>query len=687
MFNDLGLHNVPFVSPQEELLAHEIQQLHQDSNISATPKTDKISSEKSLNDRKVKYLGNGILHSIKNALTSKKAQDVVQEDLRYHPPVVQREIKTTIRSSVPTKFSRTIDAIGLLIKGIASLILSKLGKTFGVKSSFKSPQGEEGKVIKTTYLDPRGNEIGKEIIERHDGITDLINSKKQYAQYIEQQLAAANLSKEVKRSYAHELKILEHEIVSLTQYANGDTWASSGRVRSEGKAYLKGKTSQSPQKTYIPALVNHRTEIIKYEENGQSKSISISRSGALSNLSDGSTNLAKLKEEIMSETDPLRKVELQHTLDARRRMLNDQVVQYLSKQLSAFSNELNNPASLARLGNTFQMTHMSLLNPSSSKNEDGIEINEGNQMLDMAEIFKELNEKKIIFIDGIDHPFMDGDHVFISRSVIQGVSNEQWAQLKENPMGISCAFFNRSMQGKTSEEDLELQQKINLDNLKVLENNLDRIKGLKQNHPGVLVDVDIEQLESRLFHIKNVLEEVEEENKSYDFANEILLLQHDMKGAIAGSCYSGKDRTSYLLIKLAFNQLSKNLDTIVKPNKVQNKNILEKPEEELSGSESEYFFSEHSDDEIKISQLFANDFSEEYDLLKEGALDNKSDSLDSEAKRKLAKDLLSEEGGTATLLRQLTGSSQMKLRLDTPIIGKNKLERIAYGVNAIAVKN
>lgn len=425
----------------------------------------------------------------------------------------------------------------------------------------------------------------------------------------------------------------------------------ANRVRDEGSIYLKKKPSKlSPQETYIPAVVNNREHKIEYVENGVNKSVPINRSGAISHLADGTTNLAKLKADYSTKIESLNdilkninqedqetRVQIQkdieeiqddirtigNNLEARQQILDDQMVQYLKGQVGSFAKAIKDPNSVTRLTNTLQVTQIGLLNPKKEKVEKGVFISERNQMWDMAEIFKEFSGKQIQFTDGIDDPFLDGDSILIPRSLLGEMEDKEWELLKAKPLNLSCTFLNFSVQGL--KKNVGDQAIINLQGINILHENLGLMGEAKIR--------DVSNLRARLVEIE---ERLDEEESSYEIATDLLVLLKDMEGVVGANCYSGKDRTGNFLVKVAYHYLGKSID----------------------GSDS-------TEEEKKL------------------------------AKRKLASDLTSIDALSSEVIEQNTGHKFNKAQ--GPMLGMNSREdsyglvghfyRIAYAINAWRAKS
>jgi hypothetical protein len=710
MLNEFGLQNSYFVSPQEAHFFHEVNQLNTDPSAEVAQKiiisAPLAASDNSL-DVKATLLSK-ILNRIKRAFTSEKAELVYDNIIENQPQIVPSEITRTIHSKVPTTWSKLNEAIKLIFQGLTSLFKYKVLKK-GSKVAF--PQGDEGKILKTTYLDPNGKVVGKEEIHREDTITDSIGSKKQELLYFEEmynelvsnsklkidlleieinknnkqlesklkelnnvpdfgdpeyitftnhgmkfdsrkiqlladvkelknQINEANIQineqiNEINKpvtALSDKIKKLDEEVKNREKNSNNDTWVTAGRIRDEGKYHLKHKTGLSHKDTYIPALTNLRVHTIISPD--EQEKISIVRSGAISDLSDGSTNLAELKERYENTSESLKDVE-KGRLDVRRNIVKDQFIQWVTSHIKA-SDSFNNPDSVTRKTKKFQITQVGLLNPSVTGISHGVEKSERSQMLDMAVIFEELNGKKIKFIEGIEFPFMNDDDMFMMpKSLLGEIDETQWGQLKDQEFELSCTFFNLSVHGNKdiSDEQREEQNEINRAAIQNLQKNINTLK----HEPSV--NENVQELQKRLNEIE---EEIIQGKSNYDIAEKILLLQKDMKGSIGADCYSGKDRTSYLLIKMAYHFFSKPLE-----------------------DEYGYFFSDE-------------------------------DEFLEEAKRKLANDLISTEASASQVIEQNTGFKYMKLKLDTKMLGMNSeddnygavgtLYRAAYGINALAAK-
>lgn len=464
----------------------------------------------------------GLLKWFGQLFTSKKVNAAFEQ-----VPLIQE--KAAQQKLIAERFSLSTPSTWTKFKDAIRLSFQALGKVFKSKSKWTKSQGTSPVLAKPHY-NAAHEFIGKETITRKEGITDLISSKEAEKAYLTKNEPGNPRIDE-----------LSEEIKDIRYFAAGSTWATANRVRDEGSDFEKGKSFLSAQSTYIPAIVNNRTHQISFAENGRDP-VLINRSGAISHLADGSTNLAKLVQSKAS----------QETIQARREVLNDQMVQYLKGQISALAPQLCNADSIARRTNTLQITQVGLLNPKKAKTEKGVAVSEKNQMWDMAQIFSEFNGKQIVFSDEaeVTHPFLSGNKVIMPKSLLEGITEDQFNLLAAKPMQLSCTFINCSVQGL--KKNVGDQAIVNLQGTNNLRENIALLKAAGED--VVQFEKDLEDIEDRLKH----------EESGYQIAEDILLLQQKMSGAIGVNCFSGKDRTSYLLTRMVYHYLSENQDAASK---------------------------------------------------------------------------------------------------------------------------
>jgi hypothetical protein len=287
-----------------------------------------------------------------------------------------------------------------------------------------------------------------------------------------------------------QLGLVENEITNAKIYA-------SKREASEGwfkSSYFRDIVTENGSfaiaaENYIPALINFRKQTIedvgghhriRMRRAGKKQSWQFLRLGVISDLSNGYTNLAelvvmeknpKLRDIRLAELENLKESleakankksmivpqlagvefalselrDLPNTLIKRRTILQTQALQLVQKQMEERYHGHDAE---------FSMVHLSLLRESDKKvSANGWIHAEANRMLDMAEIFKEIDQSKII-IDS-HGPFVDADGNFHINLPGRGK--------KLQTVKLNAFFFNVSTrEGKAGRE---VERKINTESL------------------------------------------------------------------------------------------------------------------------------------------------------------------------------------------------------------------------------
>lgn len=446
------------------------------------------------------------------------------------------------------------------IRDAVLLIFAAIAQLFTGPSSTLNAQATPD-YLSADYHALDGELVGKEEAKRYPSVLELIASK-------EAQLE--NLLKQTPQP-VDRIQSLQKEIERYKMHHHNQTWISSNQLRDDfshyQKASKKGNGAINPEETYLPAIVNGRIHQLSTEE----ETVAIHRSGALSYMLDGSTNLMDLKDETMArwkkEIDAKSYEEFQQKaiqyltnhqdddlklalgrIDKRQQALNDQMVQYIANQIKANITEIVDPNrfSVTRLTHTIQLTQISLLNPEKSSEHAGLTIDERNQMMDMAALFAQFNGKQVQF-SNVSAPFLDGNTIHIPLSLLIDPQTKEPIANPDitTPFKLSCTFFNLSVQGlKTNSGD---QKEINQYALKQLQENLKTLQTYLENHPGEEIELKypLTTLHNRFKQLEDRLEEKE---SGYDLARDLALLQHDMQGILGVNCFSGKDRTGYLIV-------------------------------------------------------------------------------------------------------------------------------------------
>ncbi len=478
--------------------------------------------------------------------------NTIHHELDRLPKTLSARVQQ-IKIPAHSKLGLLAEGFKHIFVGFAEKILSKFTRSM----SGHNPQNTDPKLTHE-HLDFDGKKIGKERVLRYDTIPQLIKSKETELDY---------LLKQPKMNKIH-IEALKDEIYRYKHYHAGKNWVTSNTLREDFQNYKKNrfdalKTAPHPDQSYIPAMVNSRMHQIE----AGNKSIAILRSGAIAYHPDGSKSFNQIKEKFIKDWAPpgvneerflknpfeiLKKSgdalkEDFSLLKRHERALIDQMVQYVSNQVGAHLVDITDPAGNKApfLTGTLQITQVSMLDPKTKQDKKGLKKSEANQMRDMAEIFRMFNDKQIVFVDGLEAPFYS-EHEGVIKLPKPKVANIPNAQL-DRPLTLSCTFFNINVHGKDNGELKQINKEA-LDNLQ---------KNLKQIEPLASSGLKISQLQTRYKAIKNRIEKGE---TTFDLAKEIILLQNDMQGAVGANCMSGKDRTGYLLARIADDQLSKEID-------------------------------------------------------------------------------------------------------------------------------
>lgn len=428
--------------------------------------------------------------------------------------------------------------------------------------------------LEVEHVDFDENFVAKEELLRHETILDLLESKEAYLDHL---MGRDPLPK-------HLIRNLEEEIDLYETYQKDRTWVPASQLNDDysrlQQASKKGKKANKPENSYIPALVNSHIHQVTTE----AETFFMHRSGPISYMLDGSTNLLDAQRELMERWerqingDSFEEFEAlafeylkQHwnkdlyqdlqAIKKRRQALEDQMMQLIVNQVKAHILEIadSSRVSLSRLTRIIQITQVSLLNPLNEfKEKSGLQVSERNQMLDMAAMFQSFNGKQIQFAD-VPAPFMDEGIIYLPLSFLIDPVTENVLENPDigKPFQLSCAFFNTSVQGLKKNEGE--QQIVNADGLQQMQDNLQSIQELIEKNPATrtLLKTPLTVLNHRL---KQITERFNQGETGYEIAQEIILLQHDMQGMIGINCSNGCDRTGYLAAKLVAQCMDRQID-------------------------------------------------------------------------------------------------------------------------------
>lgn len=326
------------------------------------------------------------------------------------------------------------------------------------------------------------------------------------------------------------VRALKKELDDATK--RGLTWVGADQYREDASRVAAG-LSPYEQPPYVPAVVNLRTHRLE----GPSGAFKFVRSGALTDPTEGGTYL--------SETSS----------PTRKRRLQDQMLQLLTTHLEEHAEALEDPKSVINQSGQFVMGQVSLLDPSRNKNrsKEGFVHNERNQMLDMDALFDTFQGYTLVF---------DGSGPFVEEGQKKIYLPQKFTKDSGQPrtLTLQTVFFNVSVQGLKS--NTGEQRDINLKNLAKLEELLDQastdkpyakyLYGKLGGNKGGLA-----KLKRRLKTVKKQMEKNKKSN--YAVAKELALIFSDMQAGVGINCFSGKDRTGYLMILLMMDGFKKTL--------------------------------------------------------------------------------------------------------------------------------
>lgn len=345
------------------------------------------------------------------------------------------------------------------------------------------------------------------------------------------------------------------KLESLFDYKNG-SWIDSDYFRRLLKSH-PGMTFEQIANNFVSAPVNMRYHSVEIE--GNERKVGFLRLGIITDPTNGWTNLKELKEmasgSAEGKTKQLERIteitkkgqgsnrkiqesanfaaaqllDLPAAVERRRQILQDQMLQLVIAQID------KNAESIQKLeaSGQFNMVHLSLLNANNkSINSQGWVHREGNQILDMAEIFKEFRGKELIF-DG-KGPYIDSEG-----NIHLPQKGPEWPKnIQLNPV-----FFNTSVQGNTRNDGL--QAEINREGIS------DLFKIIRQGH--AVPDIAQQQL-------KKAIEKLDAGKSNYAIAELLGSAMINANLAFSTGCMSAKDRTGLVAGLIIHNFLSDGVD-------------------------------------------------------------------------------------------------------------------------------
>ena len=421
---------------------------------------------------------------------------------------------------------------------------------------------EKGREIGDTFtLD--GRTIGTETATRSDTVSAAIKSLTDRKAHLEDRLRHNPDNIRLQRQYQNTVNQLAQ---AREIQDSGGTWAGSSSYRQH---ITRFPTLQKAWESYVPLVVNHRIQKVR-NALGQVVS-SLNRSGAIHDYRHGHTNLQELRELkglfnqkallSLQQMDTLNRMDpnivneyiqgnfakaselLDGQIIDRQLILENQALQDLAAHFEGLS-----PEELQQLPPEVVFGRMSMLNGHNKpKKSEGFELNEANQMRDMAAIYGDLQDKKLVF-DG-KGPYLDQNGLIHMPFKAAGPGGEPLVR------DFKPIFFNMSAQGNIKNEGP--QQPINAEayrslSSRVLErcDQLDRLGTPEAKQKAA-------QMRQQLLYIGKELEKGVTDG--FELAEQTTLLLQDLGAKISINCFSGKDRTGLLAALVTFKHLKDGL--------------------------------------------------------------------------------------------------------------------------------
>lgn len=406
----------------------------------------------------------------------------------------------------------------------------------------------ESKIEHSHILD--GKEIGKQVIERYNSVEADILFCKNVLVSIEK-LKLQTLDEDKKRELESKENFYQEELIKAEKLKRaGTTWLGSNYFRHlirQSQSYLEAVTK------YFSAPINMRYQKLLIENN---EAVGFFRLGIISDMRNGWYSLRDL-EKIKLKPDHIDKLikdladgkresgkkgeSARYALDQlkgllvmkghektvsfekldkliyQRRLILEKKALHLVyahiekklKHLKSHPNEIS-----------FHLAHLGLLNPrKKTLDSTGWMHDERVEMEDMHEIFKYLNNKKLIF-DGTG-PFTHLDKLYLPFHINSSEGNRS--------LTLKTYFFNVSCQG-------------------CIENDPIQINMNQQSANALLANFKNEKiLDDSLIRYLKGIESIPDDKRGYPIAEKVIVaLLKSKKIAVSAGCLSAKDRTGYV---------------------------------------------------------------------------------------------------------------------------------------------
>lgn len=394
-----------------------------------------------------------------------------------------------------------------------------------------------------------GREMGRQEIERISTVAQAIEFAEEMLTHLQAKLPNANL--EDQALIKSDIRYYEQVLKNGKAYADKNDWISSNYFRDHiGSTGSFDRAIQN----YVSAPVNMRYQSLEIEGR---QAVGFVRVGIMSDMRNGWYSLTDLKamqakpglikdklQDLEKDLPNLegKKLEsalyainqlklmmnhpsyLSHVIHDRKRVLQQQMIQLVSEQVS------RNPEKLKEAlqsNGSFDMAHVALLNQkSSSQDRTGWVHDERVEMEDMQEIFREFQGKKLVF-DGRG-PIIDEDTIYLPQ-LFDGVENSE--------VTLNTFFFNTSVQGNTTNDGAQLR--INKEGMDYL---LKTYPDLFKDFPEVQAAI------------------LEGDQTSYAVAEDLVkALLDSNRLCISLGCLSAKDRTGFVAERLMLGYLRPHL--------------------------------------------------------------------------------------------------------------------------------
>lgn len=376
-------------------------------------------------------------------------------------------------------------------------------------------QKQQNKVLRGEVYQIDGEKMAMESSTRIDTIARLERAYRDEFQYF----AAIRTSNPKRRKeITRRLELLEDQLLPKAEAAKerGLTWITSEQYRDDTRRGDKGLGKGKADELYVPALVNARTHQLQT----RSEDFTFQRMGAITDPRDGTKNLAACSGERYAQ---------------RQRCLQDQMLQLLTMHMESRIDQLKDPLSPENRTGTLVIGQVSLLNPKckgqKAKKYGTFVQDERNQMMDMATIFEQFEGKTLIF-DG-KGPFID-EHgrVHLPKKILDPVDGSP----KE--LTLKTLFFNVAVERSSRNQD---------DQGRINEAGLQKLESLIRRQGD----------QARINQLRRALAG----GKSNDeIAQSIAQLMMDVGACVGINCFSGKDRTGRIGVRMILGALKRTVD-------------------------------------------------------------------------------------------------------------------------------